>query len=261
LVAGRGLDLNDSHALILDQKLAKDIGVAVGDQVVIDIPTSGKSTWTVVGLAVDIIGGTGYLPFPALSAELGQAGRASVAEIRTTDSTLETQKAVEKEVRDYFKAQNIEVGFTLVEKEYRNQQNAAFSIITNVLQVMTILMAAVGSLGLSGTLSINVFERRREIGVMRAVGASSVDVALVFMGEGLLLGAVSWALALPLSYMGGRFFVDALGQVFSLPFVYRYPAESAAIWLVIIIVLSVLASWLPSRRATQISVRESLAYE
>ena len=261
LVAGRMLDPQDSHALVIDQKLAKELEVGVGDQVVIELTGAGKSTWTIVGLALDIIGNTGYVNLPILAAELGQVGRASVAEVKTIDSTLAGQTAVMQDLRAYFEARGVGVGFTLVEREFRQQQDAAFSIITNVLQVMTVLMALVGSLGLSGTLSINVFERRREIGVMRAVGASSLDVALVFMGEGLLLGVASWALAVPLSYVGGKFFVDALGGVFSLPFVYRYPVDAALTWLGVIIVLSILASWLPSRRATQISVRESLAYE
>lgn len=261
LVAGRDLEPGDGRAILMDSKLADELGIKPGDQVVIEIAGSGKSTWTVVGLTFDVIGNTGYVYLDALAQEMNQVGRASVAEIRTDASTLEAQKAVEKDVRAYFEARGVDIGFTLIEKDFREQQDAAFSIITNVMQVMTILMAVVGSLGLSGTLSINVYERRREIGVMRAVGASSIDVALVFMGEGLLLGVASWVQAIPLSYIGGKFFVDALGGVFSLPFLYKYPAEGAVTWLVIILVLSVLASWLPARRATQISVRESLAYE
>jgi putative ABC transport system permease protein len=261
LIAGRALDPNDGRALLLDGKMAKELDIVVGDRVVIEIAGAGQSTWTVVGLTFDVIGNTGYVHLPTLSEELNQVGRASVAEIKTTASTFEMQKAVEKDLRDYFAARGIDISFTLAEKEFRQQQDAAFSIITNVMQVMTVLMAVVGSLGLSGTLSINVFERRREIGVMRAVGASSFDVAAIFTGEGLLLGVASWLLAVPLSYVGGKFFVDALGQVFDLPFVYRYPVDGALTWLGIIVVLSLLASWLPARRATQISVRESLAYE
>jgi putative ABC transport system permease protein len=261
LVAGRNLLAGDGHAIILDQKLAKTLAVGLGDQVVIEIIGSGKSSWSVVGLALDVIGGTGYVHFDALATELGQVGRASVVEIKTRIHTLAAQQGLERILRDNFKKQGIGVSFTLVEKDFRQQQSAAFSIITNVLQVMTVLMALVGSLGLSGTLSINVFERRREIGVMRAVGASSVDVALVFMTEGLILGLASWLQALPISYIGGQFFVGALGSIFDFPFVYRFPPEGALTWLGIIILLSVLASWLPARRATQISVRESLAYE
>lgn len=261
IVAGRNLLSTDGHAIILDQKLAKTLDVSVGDSVVIDIIGKGKTTWSVVGLTLDVIGNNGYVHFDTLAVDLGQVGRASVVEIRTQAHSLEAQQSLEKRLRDYFKKESVGVGFTLVEKDFRQQQSAAFSVITNILQVMTVLMAVVGSLGLSGTLSINVFERRREIGVMRAVGASSLDVAVVFMTEGLLLGVASWLQALPLSYLGGQLFVDALGKVFELPLLYKYPPEAALIWLGIIVGLSILASWLPSRRATQISVQESLAYE
>jgi putative ABC transport system permease protein len=127
--------------------------------------------------------------------------------------------------------------------------------------MMTILMAAVGSMGLSGTLSINVIERRREIGVMRAVGASSRDVGFVFIGEGLMLGLTSWLLALPIGLTAGPAFVLSLGEVIDFPAEY-YPATHAVwIWLGIVLVLSIVASWVPARRATRISVNESLAYE
>lgn len=47
-------------------------------------------------------------------------------------------------------------------------------------------------MGLSGVLSLRVLERRREIGVMRAIGASSWQVIRLFVGEGVLLGLISW---------------------------------------------------------------------
>jgi putative ABC transport system permease protein len=261
LTAGRALDPNDGHALLMDQKLAKEMGINVGDHVRLKFAGIGESQWTIVGLIFDVIGDTGYLHLTTLSKELNQVGQGSVVEIRAKTSTLETQQTISRDLRNYFKSQGVTIGFALIEKEFRQQQDAAFSVITNILQVMTILMAIVGSLGLSGTLSINVFERRREIGVMRAVGASSLDVALIFMGEGLLLGVVSWTIAVPISLIAGKYFVDALGAVFSFPFVYAYPPGAPLTWLTIVVVLSLLASWLPARRATQISVRESLAYE
>ncbi len=132
------------------------------------------------------------------------------------------------------------------------------------------ISAVVGCFGLSGTLSINVLERQREIGVMRAVGASSADVAFIFMGEGLLLGLLSWAQAVPLSLLAGRYFVEALGLAIDFPAIYHPALSGVWIWLTIVVVLSLLASGLPARRATQtlalparagVSVRESLAYE
>lgn len=95
---------------------------------------------------------------------------------------------------------------------------------------------------------------------MRAIGASSWSIARLFIGEGLILGWMSWLIALPISIPAGRLMTQALGGALGLDFVYKYTPSGAALWLVIITLLSILASWLPARGATRISVRESLAY-
>ena len=60
------------------------------------------------------------------------------------------------------------------------------------------LLAVVGGLGLAGTMSLNVLERTREIGVMRAVGGSDGSVRLIVVFEGLFVGILSWVLSAPL---------------------------------------------------------------
>jgi putative ABC transport system permease protein len=76
-----------------------------------------------------------------------------------------------------------------------------------------------------------------------------------------MLGLISWVLALPIGLSAGPAFVLSLGEVIDFPAEY-YPATHAVwIWLGIVIGLSILASWVPARRATRISVNESLAYE
>jgi putative ABC transport system permease protein len=264
LTAGRALDPADGHALLLNQKLARQMGVNVGDDLILDLGAPGETTWTVVGLVFDLGGrdqDTAYVLRDVLSRDLNLPGRATVAQLQSTVSTLAAQSAMETDLRDYFRALGIGLSFTDTATENQQQANAQFSILTTLLLIMTFIIAVVGSFGLSGTLSINVLERRREIGVMRAVGASSADVGFIFVGEGLLLGLLSWAAAIPLSLLAGRYFVDAIGEVIDFPVVYHYSYPGVWIWLAIVGVLSLAASWLPARRATQISVRESLAYE
>jgi putative ABC transport system permease protein len=126
---------------------------------------------------------------------------------------------------------------------------------------MTVLVAIVGSVGLSGTLSINVIERIREIGVMRAVGASSSDIGLIFVGEGLILGLISWVISIPISIFAARIFVQVLGQVVDISVQYTYSISGVITWLIIVALLSLFASWLPAMHAARISVARSLAYE
>jgi putative ABC transport system permease protein len=130
-----------------------------------------------------------------------------------------------------------------------------------LLSIMSVIIGAVGSIALSGALTLSVIERRREIGVMRAIGASSWTIARLFVGEGLILGWLSWLIAFPLSLPAGQGMVKALGAAFQLDLSYNYTPVGAILWLVIITFLSILASWLPARGASGISVRESLAYQ
>jgi ABC-type lipoprotein release transport system permease subunit len=61
LTAGRALDPNDGHALLMDQKMAKELGISVGDHVVLTFVGAGESQWTVVGLIFDVIGNLAFV--------------------------------------------------------------------------------------------------------------------------------------------------------------------------------------------------------
>jgi putative ABC transport system permease protein len=264
LTAGRMLDPLDAQAILLNQKLAGKMGLGVGDKIIIDLPDVGETSWTIVGLVFDLNGrdqNTAFANIDTLNIALHNVGKASVAMIQGTDQSLATQQAIEADLVSFFNDKRMKIGYSDVATEDRNNASAQFSILTQLLMMMTILMAIVGSMGLSGALSINVIERRREIGVMRAVGASSRDVNLVFTGESLMLGLISWILALPIGLGAGPTFVLALGKVIDFPAEYYAATRGVWIWLGVVIVLSFIASWVPARRATRISVNESLAYE
>ena len=111
-------------------------------------------------------------------------------------------------------------------------------------------------------MSINVMERTREIGVMRAIGASNASVLRIILVEGLIIGLISWVigglLALPVS----RILTEQVGTALldSSP-TYVFSNVGAIIWLVVVLVLALLASFLPARRASRLTVREVLSYE
>ncbi len=128
--------------------------------------------------------------------------------------------------------------------------------------VMAFLLATVGSLGLVGTMSINVLERRREIGVLRAIGASTRSVLRIFVIEGVLIGVLSWAGALLLSQPLSRILSRIVGMTFAkLPLSYVFDLRAPLLWLIVVIAVSALASLAPARNAADLTVRETLTYE
>lgn len=256
---------NDRH-ILLNQKLARDIGVGVGDMIILDLGGGRESTWVISGLILDLTKSqeTGYMYRDALNEELGQVDRASVAEIKLAGDYATDEQAQNQAIQDlqkFFDSQKMKV--SVASSAIQEQQAAAgqLSILITILLVMTVLVAIVGSVGLSGTLSINVIERIREIGVMRAVGASSSDIGLIFIGEGLILGMLSWLISIPISVFAAQVFVQVLGQVVDISVQYSYSIQGVIIWLVIVALLSLFASWLPAMNAARVSVARSLAYE
>ncbi len=264
VTAGRWLVPADEHAVVLNRDRAQKLGVAVGDKVWLGLKgTDHKSEWTVVGTVFDLsnMQRKVYVPLETFQREMGLVGRSSSVWATTLPDNVATQLQMEKALRDTFNARGLRVGGTETQAKDLADLENRFGIITKMLMVMSILIAAVGAIGLAGTLSINVLERRREIGVMRAIGASSFTIAGIFIGEGLLLGLIAWAIAIPLSIPVGQAFSKVIGQVIQFDIMFQFSRNGALTWFVIIVVLSVLGSLLPAIRATRVSVRESLAYE
>ena len=119
-----------------------------------------------------------------------------------------------------------------------------------------------GSIGLTGTMSMNVLERTREIGVMRAIGAVDGEIIKSVVVEGLMIGLISWMVAVllsfPISFVLLRIISQAMIDTI-MPLQITW--QGFAIWLAVVVGLSVLASMLPARNAARLTIREVLAYE
>jgi putative ABC transport system permease protein len=111
-------------------------------------------------------------------------------------------------------------------------------------------------------MSTNVLERTREIGVMRAIGASDGAVLQIVIVEGVIIGLISWFLGASLAFPVGALLANTVGLVlFQTALPYVFSGGGLATWLGIVVVLAVVASFLPAWRASRLTVREVLAYQ
>jgi putative ABC transport system permease protein len=262
--AGRWLLPEDGHAVVLNQRLAGRIGVGMGDWVTFDHGVKGETTWQVVGLLFDPNDPiSAHVSRDALLAELGSVGKARSVVVQTVRDDPAGEKAAAKSLREYYEGYQLDTSPSISDtaSEITADVLGAFGFIISLLAIMAVVIGLMGSIALSGVLSLNVLERRREIGVMRAIGASSGAIARLFVGEGLILGWLSWVIALPLSIPAGQLMAAGLSAAAPIEIVYKYGPTGALYWLGIITVLSFVASLLPARRALRVTVRESLAYQ
>ena len=203
-----------------------------------------------------------FANYPYFARVAHDVGRAEWVFATTEQHNLEFQTEVVRALEDHFEHIGMDVGATAKVEEEMAEVEALFEVIVVLLLIMAFLLAVIGGLGLMGTMSINVLERTREIGVMRAIGASNKSVRRIFIVEGIIIGVISWLvgaiLALPIS----KVLSDLIGSQFlSAPLNYTFSLTGVVIWLVLVIVLASFASFLPAWNASRITVREVLAYE
>lgn len=263
IIEGRWLVAEDESALVVNTEAVKDSPqLKVGSKAVIKIGTR-KLKFTVVGIAKSTLTGPiVYAPYPWFTGAIQEAGGARSVQIVAQSANPQEQTDLGRKLEEHLKKNNLRVQNVDVTWEQKQRIRSQFDILTAFLLIMAVLLAFVGALGLMGTMGINVLERTREIGIMRAIGASSMAIAKVFVIEALCIGVLSWLLgailALPvaalLSYQVGILFLQS-------PLAFSFSFLGVGIWLILSALLSIVASLLPARNAARLSVREVLGYE
>lgn len=269
VIEGRWLLPEDKNAIVLNiEILQEETDIAVGDHITLEIEQR-ELNWQVVGIITGQIVGGGRLMAPIAYTNysyLGQATRSvgEISQILIETERHETlfQTDVSRTLVKHFRDLGLQTGLTQLNSEVRATLENVFGILLTLIFIMGILLAIVGGLGLMTMMSLSVLERTRELAVLRAIGGTSQIVTQIVIIEGLFIGLLSWLfgalLALPLS----KLLSDNLGLIFlKVPLTYHFPISGVLIWLMIMMILSALASFLPARSASQVSVNQALSYE
>ncbi len=267
LVAGRWLEPGDEKVLVVADTIWTEYpDFEPGDALRVEFPGHRAEEWPVVGIFrfIDVAGDMilGYGDYETISRLTGTTGQATsfrvVAQAKTLESQRELGQALDRHLRGRgYKISDVEAG-----KVTRQQQSQTVNILIVFLLIMAILTAVVGSIGLMGTMGMNVLERTREIGVMRAIGAVDGEIIKSVVVEGSMIGLISFGIAsllsFPISFVLLRIISTAmLSTIMPL----EITAIGFAIWLGVVILLSVVASMWPARSAARLTIREVLAYE
>ena len=266
MIEGRWLDPADTNAIVVPVGLVQEEAEVALDRTFTMRIGGEESEWRVVGVywafQAPIAPSIVYVNQPYFWRELGGYGRGDTLRITTMQHDPTTHARVLHQLEERLQAANIEVRSTRTASEDREIFTERFNIITVILSMMAALLAVVGGLGLMATMGINVLERRREIGVMRAIGASTASVLHIFMIEGMVIGLISWMGGLILSQPLSRLLSWRIGlALLKWPLSYVYDLRAPLLWFVVVLLISALASMIPARNAAGVRVRETLAYE
>ena len=263
LQAGRWLVAEDENAVVVNSEVLKNNPwIKLGNQITLLIGNR-ETRWQVVGITRSVLTGPLlYTNYPYFSRVTNSTGMAASVQVTTQQYDAALQVKMASALEDAYKRAGLDVAQVTATVDVRNQIKTSFSFIVSFLMIMAILMGVVGGLGLMGTMSMNVVERTREIGVMRAIGAPNRSILQIFLVEGVIISIMSWALGALLALVVSKPISDSVGMILlNSKLSYSFSVSGVFIWLIIVVIVAVLASWLPARNASRISVHEALAYE
>ena len=248
--------LEDGGALV-GKQLAEDRKVGVGSKIEIPSP-KGRKKYSVEGiLKNDVIGGgTGiYLSKQTLADDFNETESEFLAVKARPDSDRD---ALERKIKDIL---GDYPQFTLysnaewkaqIERDF-NRQYVFFYAIMGV-------SVAVSAFGVVNTLSMSVFERTREIGILRAVGTTRLQIGQLVIDEGVVISLIGCLVGVVLGSLLGYLFVQGSGAGgFEIDFYYpKLPALAA---LLSGLFIGIFAGLLPARSAARKSIVEAVQYE
>jgi len=268
LVEGHGLSQADPNAIVVNTRLAAlEPALAVGHDVTLRVGHRSM-TWHVVGRVSEPFSpATAYVSRERLDDLSGGQLNGTTNSVRVALSPKagrdgEAMTAAKAELEAQLAREGLRRSSLASKGERRVGFDEHMRMIYVLLVVVSSILGAVGALGLMTAMSLNVTERRRELGVLRALGASPAVVGLLLLAEAVVVVLLSWALGALVAWPVSRLLGNALVRaMFRTGVDFAVEPRGPVIWLVVCLSLAPLASALPAWRAARVSVREALAHE
>jgi putative ABC transport system permease protein len=268
LVAGRWFSSSDPDNVVIISKDAADkSGLKVGNTVSFNVGRY-KASWHIIGITRDY-SQIGPGNFGVLLTTLTQMNRLEqfpdnyVQEVMIQSTNKAPSQAYLDDLSRKVDNAMSAAGYlpdVQTPQDLIAQAQSKYQILYTLFDVVTIVIAIVGAVGLSNALMMSVLERRREIGILRSIGAVGRKVAQVFWTEGISIGLSAWVLALVLGIPAAYGFVQLQGRLLA-PVPFAFNPMNMFVMLVVIIILAILASIGPVYAAMRVKIIQTLRYE
>jgi putative ABC transport system permease protein len=245
------------NSVIINGRYASQFGTKVGDTITLD-GDHGPIDVRVAAIGLDYLNmklPTVYIDQTALTREYGVRNDVMLLVNREPDADIEQLE------EDLMAVTQAYPGFGIISREelWESQKQMTDSA-TIGLNIFLAILAAPALLGLANALSINVIERTREIGMMRAVGAKRRQIRRMVVAESLLLSLMGISLGaisgIMLSYV-----MTGVLEFAGMHIPYNFPVAGLIVAIAAGLICGILAALIPARRASDLEIVAALAYE
>ncbi|WP_423918548.1 ABC transporter permease [Candidatus Poriferisodalis sp.] len=231
---------------------ADELALAVGDQVRLQFPGRREASFNVVALfAEDSVLSSWVIDLQDWDRYIvGDQDSLATAVTTTGVSLQEARAALEAALTDY---PQLDVRNRAQYRESRITQVDTLLAVINVFLVIALLIAV---LGISNTMALSVFERTRELGLLRAVGMDRWQIWSAIVLEGVIVAVFGGLVGIATGVVAGLVAAVAIpGYIIS---ALAVPWATLAIYLLVSAAAGLMAAVFPARRANRLDVLEAI---
>jgi putative ABC transport system permease protein len=264
MVAGSWVGASDDDAMVISDLVAHKTHLQVGDTMMISLP-AGSKDWRIVGVAQDPTAGpnligTAFVTTQGLADLTEQpAQEASTYLIQAHDRSQGSVSELAVALDQRLTAEGFAPSIVTHPQDDQATQTQS-QILSTLLYAVAFVVALGGLLGLANTLATSVLEHRREIGILRSMGASGWRVSSVFWVEGIALALIAWGVSVLVGIPGAIAFLLLISRVF-LPLDFAFNPLALPLVLACLHVVTTIATWAPALSAARMRIATILRYE
>ena len=250
-------EMQSGNTVIVNGRFASQFGTQIGDTITLD-GDHGPVAVVVAAIGLDYINmklPTVYLEQTALTREYGVRNDVFLMINHEDGADLEQME------EDLQAAAGAYPGFGIISRQqlWESQKQLTDGATVGV-NIMLSLLAAPALIGLANALGINVIERTREIGMLRAVGAKRRQIRRMVIAESFLLCLMGIALGVIAGIMLS-FVMTGVLEFAGMRIPYDFPGVGVLTAIAAGLICGILAALIPARRASDLEIVAALAYE
>jgi len=242
---------------IINGVLKATIGLSVGDEVQLLTP-GGEARYKIVAVASDYLNAkttTVYISQANIAADFGRNEDVFLRVNRAPGADPATVEAGLREALKPYPQFKLIVG-----QEYIDENIKLFDSVFLGMYVLLLFLAVPSLIAMVNTLAIGVIERTREIGMLRAVGATRNQIRAIVLAEALILAAIGTAFGLLSGVYLGYMAINAF-SAFGFPMDYSFSVDGILLATAAGLLFGALAALIPARQAARLEVVQALRYE
>jgi putative ABC transport system permease protein len=264
IVKGENLAADDKNAVLLDEKWAADNGATVGTKLSL-FTVTGPDNYEVKGLlrnsafSQSSFGAVVFVPLKQAQKAFGLGSRVtqvSVALKPTCDGSYSA--CTYNPFRDDLRAKAVEEYTVRDNRAFVGGQRDPYLEIQPVLVFFALLALAIGLFLIYNNLAVTVLERRREIGLLRAAGATPGWIRSLFLAQAAILGMIGTVLGIAVGLLLAAWLINYLRGAAAQPLAFAFDPVGTLEVAVLGVVATVVCAVLPATRAMGVAPLEAI---